>query len=102
MKMFIPNKNGAHFTLSVGVTAQTLAQLGAALDVGTEGIVIQTESGDVRYSVNTTTPTASIGLLCREFDQPLPLTRQEADSLKLISSSDSTITVQLAQYSQIP
>lgn len=102
MKTYRPNST-AHQALTVTTTAQTLAQLGVTLDSGTDGIVLQAESGDVRFTTNgTTTPTTTVGFICREFDQPLPLTRAEAENLKLISNTGSDVTVQFAEYRELP
>jgi hypothetical protein len=102
MRQYRPNQETAHQSVSVGATAQTLAQLGVVLSANTQGIVIQAESGDVRYTVSGTAPTTTLGFLCREFDQPLPLSRMEADALRLISPTGATVTLQITQYIELP
>ena len=103
MKTYRPNTKAAHQAVTVTTAAKTLAQLSVTLDSATEGIVIQAENGDARFTVNGTTPTTSLGFLCREYDQPLPLTRAEAENLRLISASASaSMTLQIAQYTEMP
>lgn len=101
MKTYRPQA-GTHQAITVTTSAQTLAGLGVTLASYADGVVLQTEGGDVRFTTDGTTPTTTVGFICREFDQPLPLTKAEAENLQLISNTGGDVTVQLCQYKELP
>lgn len=103
MRLYRPNTTTAHQRLTVTGSAATLASLGLTMSARTEGIVIQVEDGDLRYTVNgTTTPTSTVGFLLRDIDLPLPLSKAEAENLKVVSAAGGTVYLQAAEYSEMP
>jgi len=58
----VPNPNQAHASISTTGTASTLATLGYTFHAATASILVQAIGGDVRMTLNGTTPTASLGL----------------------------------------
>jgi hypothetical protein len=93
----IPNFNAAHQgPLTVGAAAAALTGL-ATLHADTKVVLIAVETAAVRYTVNGTTPTSTLGFAALA-GQFIRLTRQEADAAKFIRSTGSDAALQVAQY----
>jgi len=96
----IPNFNAAHEgPLAVSSTAVTLLSLltGSALHADTKAVLLCVEDAAVRYTVNGTTPTATLGFAAIA-GQFIRLSRQEADVAKFIRSTGTDSALQVAQY----
>lgn len=83
----IPNPEQPHLTVTVSATAGTIAALASTtLEPHTEIIVVQVETAAVRWTVNGTTPTATVGYRAEAGDV-LTLSRGEADVAKFVRES---------------
>lgn len=91
-----PNSGQAHASLSTTGTASTLETLGYEFDDETDSIIIQAIGGDVRFTVNGTNPTTSLGLKLSDGDM-IELGRAEALAAKFITAS-STPKLEIAAY----
>jgi hypothetical protein len=91
-----PNAGQAHASLSTTGTASTLAELGYTFDAETDSLVVQAIGGDVRFTVNGTTPTTSLGLKLSDGDW-IELGRNEAEAAKFITAS-GTPKLEIAAY----
>lgn len=92
-----PNQNTQQQAVTVTAVAKDLAALGVTLHKDTFFVLVQTENGDVRWACQTT-PTASLGFLLREFNDPCPLSIGEASQAKFISPSGANVTLHVSQY----
>ena len=84
----IPNPNQAHSSLSTTGTASTLATLGYTYHAATDVLLIQSVGGDVRMTLNGTTPTASLGLKIAD-GATIELGVEEAKVAKFITETGS-------------
>lgn len=96
--MSTPNPWQSHASLSTQSTAKTLAELGFTRHERTSSAVIQAVGGDVRFVVNTGTPTASAGMLIAD-GQSVELTENEIDGAKFITGS-GTPKLEIASFVQ--
>lgn len=95
----IPNSAAAHNgPLTVSSTAVTLLSLlsGGALHAATQFVEIAVETDDVRFTVQGTTPTATLGTQLLA-DCSRIFSRHEADKLQLIRVSTDAV-IQVIQY----
>lgn len=93
----IPNFNAPHVgPIAVGAAAAALATL-VTLHADTHVILIAVETATVRYTVNGTTPTGTLGFAALA-GQFIRLTRQEADAAKFIRATGNDAALQVAQY----
>lgn len=93
----IPNLNAPHQgPVTVGAAAVALTAL-ITLHAATQVVLIAVETAAVRYTVNGTTPTATLGFAAVA-GQFIRLTRNEADVAKFIRSTGSDAALQAAQY----
>lgn len=58
----IPNPAQAHASIATTGAAATLAALGFTPHANTDKVLIQAVGGDVRMTLNGTSPTASLGI----------------------------------------
>ncbi len=94
-----PNLAAAHQgPLTVDAAARTLLSLvsGGVLHADTKFVEIAVETDDVRFTVQSTTPTATLGTQLLA-DCKRVFSRSEADALKLIRVSTDA-TIQVIQY----
>lgn len=95
----IPNPGAAHNgPLTVSSTAVTLLSLlsGGALHASTAFVEIAVETDDVRFTVQGTTPTSTLGTQLLA-DSGRVFSRAEADNLRLIRVSTDA-AIQVIQY----
>jgi hypothetical protein len=95
-----PNPAAAHEgPLTVSTTAVTLLSLltGSALAANTVYVRVSVEAADVRYTVQGTTPTSTLGRRLTA-DSSVLLSRHEADLCKLIRAAGTDATIQVQQY----
>jgi len=95
----IPNFNAPHegpLTVSTAVTLLSLLT-GGVLHADTKAVLICVENAAVRYTINGTPPTATLGFAAIA-GQMIRLSRQEADVAQFIQSTGSESALQVAQY----
>jgi len=96
----IPNNEADHEgPLAVSSAAVTLLSLLAASDLhqNTRAVLISIEDAAVRYTINGTTPTATLGFAAIA-GQFIRLSREEADLAQFIRSTGTDSALQVAQY----
>lgn len=90
--------SGTHKTKDLTAVAVSLAGLSVTLKNNTQFVGVQAEAGDVRYTVDGTAPSATVGYLLRQTDSPIILSRGEADNAKFYALAGAA-TIQLSEYS---
>jgi type VI protein secretion system component VasA len=88
-----------HKTKALTAAAVGLAGLTITLAPTTRYLAIQAEAGDVRYTLDGTAPSASVGYLLRQTDQPVFLSRAEADNVQFYAIAGAA-TLQLCEYKE--
>jgi hypothetical protein len=83
-----PNADQAHASITITATAGTLLQRGFTAHVNTAVIVAQCVGGDVRMTLNGTTPTASLGIRLVDGDM-IELEASEFEVAKFILAASS-------------
>lgn len=91
-----PNPAQSHNQLVVGASAQSLSQLGLTVHEDTVLMQFYVEGGDVRVTVNGTTPTPVLGILW-PMGSLWELGAAEAAALKVIRVS-APATIQVAAF----
>jgi len=96
-----PNAATAHQgPLTVSSTATTLATLGVTLHAQTQFVVIAVEDYSIRYTVNGTTPTSTLGFRHYPSDGALLISREQAANIKLIRAESTDAKIQVAQMTR--
>jgi hypothetical protein len=96
-----PTAGAPHSALSISTTAQSLGQLGLTLNASTTHVLLMADTTNVRFTLNGTTPTATIGLtLSTTAPEPLELTRAQAEAARFIVAA-GTATLQVAELADI-
>ncbi|PAW75165.1 MAG: hypothetical protein B9S38_02445 [Verrucomicrobiia bacterium Tous-C4TDCM] len=97
----IPNTDAAHQSGVVSSTALTLLSLLAAgaLHPNTKFVRFCVDDADLRYTVQGTPPTTSLGRRVA-YDSAVVLSREEADLCQLIRATATNAVVQIMQYKQ--
>lgn len=80
------NPKQAHSSLATTGTASTLATLGFTKHAETNGLLIQVVGGDVRYTLNGTAPSTTLGNLLNDGDA-IELVATDIPIVKFISST---------------
>lgn len=94
--MNTPNPEQAHASIATTGSAQTLSQLGFTRHSDTETVIIQSVGGIVRFTVNGTTPTASLGLQIAD-GAMIQLSRNDIVAAKFITGSGAP-KLEIASY----
>lgn len=84
--MRVPNPAQAHASIATTTTASTLATLGYSAHNSSEEFLLQAVGGDVRYTINGTDPTTTLGFKLEDGDY-LGLGDVEIGTLKVITGS---------------
>jgi hypothetical protein len=94
--MRTPNPDQAHASISTTGTASTLATLGYTAHADTDSLLVQAVGGDVRFTLNGTNPTTSLGIKLAD-GQAMELGRIELEAAKFITAS-GTPKLEIAAY----
>lgn len=95
----LPNPDAAHQgPLTVAGTAVSLADLGVTIHKNTKFVLVTVETASLRLTVNGTTPTSTLGFL-KDTSCEILLSEEEAVNAKLIRSTATSATIQVAQFS---
>ena len=92
----IPNHAQPHASVATTATASTLATLGFTRQMHSALLLVQAVGGDVRFTVNGTDPTASVGLKIAD-GEFIQINAVEADVAKFITGTGSP-KLEIASY----
>jgi len=93
----IPNINAAHQGPLAATNTATALRTLATIHAETRVVKIQIDAEPMRYTVNGTTPNATLGFRAVAGER-IRLSREEADNCLMIREGATNSTFQVAQY----